>query len=143
MSAYTDAMTAAFAVMVAQWGATLTYAEGYDYALYAATSGALYTDSDGNTYAKRTRGASILGIKTPLSLGFQMQVSGYGRKADTAFDALRGDVILAGLYTPCIARNPATVRPSVIVSGESFMVLDVKDDIASDPTVKLILADLQ
>lgn len=88
-------------------------------------------------------GSTIYGVKMALSVGFQMQTTGYSRKADTAFDALRTDVEGIGLYDKCANRNPSVIRPTVTVNGESFMVLDLKDDIATDPTVKLILSALQ
>lgn len=145
MSTWTEEMAELFEDLRSEdeFAATLVYPEGFSYPEYVSPDGAEYVSPDGANYATRARGATLTGIKMALSLGFQMQVSGYQRKADTSFDALRSEVVTAGLYSPTTSSSPATVRPSVTVNGEAFMVLDVKDDNASDPTVKLILAALQ
>ncbi len=91
------------------------------------------------------KGQTIYGVKMALSLGFTMQLSGYQRKADTSVDIRRSDAISTGLYSDCKSRQPVTTRPqvNVLLNNEAFMVLDLKDDNATDPTVKLILSALQ
>lgn len=126
-----------------EFRATLFYQAGTELSTYVTSTGDTYATSDGDTYAARTAGATIYGVKMALSLGFQMQTTGYSRKADTAFDALRSEVEDIGLYAKCANRNPSVIRPTVEINDEQFMVLDLKDDIATDPTVKLILSALQ
>lgn len=81
--------------------------------------------------------------KTELSIGYQFEVSGINRMADTAIDVLRSDAISIGLYAPDIQENPTVKRPVVQVDGMNFTVLLFKDDIKADPTIKLMCVRLQ
>lgn len=76
--------------------------------------------------------------KTEFGIRFSMEVSGSNRTADTAIDVLRSDAIGIGLYAPATAQDPAIKRPVVTVDGQLFQVLEFKDDIAADPTIKLL-----
>ncbi len=126
-----------------EFRATLFYANGTSLDSYENSSGDSYVSPTGDTYLARVSGVTIIGVKLPLGLGFRMDISGYTRKADTSFDALRTEIQSAGLYLPVSSSNPSTVRPKVTVNNQPFMVLDVKDDNRTDPTVKLILSALQ
>ncbi len=145
MNSYTEEMEELFEDLRSgeEFQATLVYANGTTISSYVNSSGATYVSPDGDTYVARVNGTVIIGIKLPLGLGFQMQLSGYQRKADTSFDASRIEIQNAGLYLPVSSPNPVKVRPVVTVNDQPFMVLDCKDDNTSDPTVKLILSALQ
>lgn len=88
-------------------------------------------------------GQTVYGVKMALSLGFQMRVSGYQRKADTSFDLLRTECVTIGLYALMSQPDVEKKRVAVTVNREQYIVLDLKDDNATDPTVKLILSALQ
>lgn len=81
--------------------------------------------------------------KTNLTIEYEMQVSGANRLVDTSIDVLRSDAISIGLYTPDIQDNPTTKRPIVTVDGMKFQVIQFKDDIVSDPTIKMMCVRIQ
>lgn len=108
--------------------------------------GELFNDmrADGEYRAALTyNGSTVYGVKMALSLGFQMRVSGYQRKADTSFDLLRTECVTIGLYRFISEPDIEKKRINVNVNGEEYIVLDIKDDNATDPTVKLILSAMQ
>lgn len=81
--------------------------------------------------------------KTEISNSFQMEISGSNRIVTTAIDVLRADAVSIGLYLPETTNNPPVKRPVVLVSGVSFSVVEFKDDITADPTIKLMCQKLQ
>lgn len=81
--------------------------------------------------------------KTEISNSFPMEISGSNRIVTTAIDVLRSDAVSIGLYIPETQNNPAVKRPIVLVSGVSFCVVEFKDDITADPTIKLMCQKLQ
>ncbi len=81
--------------------------------------------------------------KTELAVAYDMQVSGSNRLVNTAIDVSRAEAIRIGLYLPEYVNNPPVKRPVVTVSRVQFTVIEWKDDITADPTIKLICAKLQ
>lgn len=82
-------------------------------------------------------------VKTNLDISYETEVSGSNKLATTAIDVKRADAISIGLYLPAYVNNPPVKRPVVTVNQVQFQVLQWKDDIAADPTIKMICAKLQ
>lgn len=109
MSTWTEDMAAVFRDSCDEWGTVLSFG-----------------------------GNQIVCQKTELSISYEMQVSGANRFVDTAIDVLREDAISIGLYSADIQENPTIKRPIVLVDGMSLQVMEFKDDILADPTIKLL-----
>ena len=87
-------------------------------------------------------GNQISCIKTPLSIGYEMEISGANRMVDTQIDVLRSEAVRIGLWQSN-TQNPANKRPVVTVETQRFQVVKVDDDNNADSAVKLICARLQ
>lgn len=87
-------------------------------------------------------GQQIQCIKTPINIGYEMELAGSNRMADTQIDVLRSEAVRIGLWQSN-TQNPEHKRPVVIVETTRFQVLKVEDDNSADACVKLICVKLQ